>query len=90
MVWWLADTLVTPPILAPRIRAQLLITLVRLGQTGRAEAALAELDTRERHSAEMRTALASLRLAQHDPQAATAALAPVVDGSVPPVAKMAG
>jgi choline dehydrogenase-like flavoprotein len=32
----------------------------------------------------MRIALASLRLAQHDPQAATAALAPVIDGSVPP------
>jgi LuxR family transcriptional regulator, maltose regulon positive regulatory protein len=80
----LAGTLVTPHILAPMIRAVLLITLVRLGQTGRAEAALAELDARERHSAEMRIALASVRLAQHDPQAATAALAPVINGSVPP------
>jgi LuxR family transcriptional regulator, maltose regulon positive regulatory protein len=80
----LAGTLVTPHILTPQIRAQLLIVLVRLGQTGRAEAALAELDARERHSAEMRIALASLRLAQHDPQAATATLAPVIDGSVPP------
>jgi len=79
----LAGTLVTPHILTPQIRAVLLITLVRLGQTGRAEAALAGLDARERHSAEMRIALASLRLAQHDPQAATAALAPVIDGSVP-------
>jgi LuxR family transcriptional regulator, maltose regulon positive regulatory protein len=33
----------------------------------------------------MRIALASLRLARHDPQAATAALAPVIDGSVPAV-----
>jgi LuxR family transcriptional regulator, maltose regulon positive regulatory protein len=32
----------------------------------------------------MRAALASLRLAQHDPQSATAALAPVIDGSVRP------
>jgi LuxR family transcriptional regulator, maltose regulon positive regulatory protein len=80
----LAGTLVTPHTLAPQIRALLLITLRRLGQTGRAEAALAGLDARERHSAEMRIALASLRLAQHDPQAATAALAPVIDGSVPP------
>jgi LuxR family transcriptional regulator, maltose regulon positive regulatory protein len=79
----LAGTLVTPHIPAPMIRALLLITLVRLGQTGRAEGALAELDARERESAEMRIALASLRLAQHDPQAATAALAPVIDGSVP-------
>jgi LuxR family maltose regulon positive regulatory protein len=30
----------------------------------------------------MRATLVSLRLAQHDPQAATAALAPVIDGSV--------
>jgi LuxR family maltose regulon positive regulatory protein len=30
----------------------------------------------------MRAALASLRLAQHDPQAATTALAPIIDGSV--------
>jgi LuxR family transcriptional regulator, maltose regulon positive regulatory protein len=80
----LAGTLVTPHILAPMIRAHLLITLLRLGQTGRAEAALAGLDARERQSAEMRIALASLRLAHNDPQAATAALAPVIDGSVPP------
>jgi LuxR family transcriptional regulator, maltose regulon positive regulatory protein len=80
----LAGTLVTPHILTPQIRAVLLLTLVRLGQAGRAEAALAGLDARERKSAEMRIALASLRLAEHDPQAATAALAPVIDGSVPP------
>jgi LuxR family transcriptional regulator, maltose regulon positive regulatory protein len=80
----LAGTLVTPHTLAPQIRAVLLLTLVRLGQAGRAEAALAGLDVRERKSAEMRIVLASLRLAEHDPQAATAALAPVIDGSVPP------
>jgi LuxR family maltose regulon positive regulatory protein len=60
----------------------MLQALVRLGETGRAEAALAGLDAREREGVEMRIALASLRLAQHDPQAATAALAPVLDGSV--------
>jgi LuxR family maltose regulon positive regulatory protein len=79
----LACTLVTPHLLAPMIRAHLLLTLLRLGQTGRAEAALAGPDARERQSAEMRIALAWLRLARHDPQAATAALAPVIDGSVP-------
>ena len=52
------------------------------GQTQRVEAALATLDEHERGSPEIRTTLASLRLAQHDPQAATAALAPVIDGSV--------
>jgi LuxR family maltose regulon positive regulatory protein len=68
----------------PRVlptRAYMVQTLVRLGETGRAEAALAKLDSVERESGEMRTALAALRLAQHHPQAATAALAPVLDGS---------
>ena len=58
----------------------MLQTLVRLGQTGRAEQALAELDEDERASAEMRTAAAALRLASDDPQGAADALAPVVDG----------
>jgi LuxR family maltose regulon positive regulatory protein len=65
------------------MQASVLHTLVRLGETGRAEAALAGMEEQERDTAEMRTALAALRLAQHDPQAATAALAPVLDGSVP-------
>jgi len=59
----------------------MLQTLLRLGQTERVEAALAGLDEHERGDPEMRATLASLRLAQHDPQAATAALAPVIDGS---------
>ncbi len=57
-------------------------TLVRAGQTGRAEQVLAELGQDERASAEMRTAEAALRLASDDPQAAADALAPVLDGSV--------
>ncbi|MGO9657769.1 MAG: LuxR C-terminal-related transcriptional regulator [Acidimicrobiales bacterium] len=80
----LAGTLVTPPTRALRVRAYVLFALVRLDQTSRVEAALAGLDEHERESAEMRTALAWLRLAQNDPQAATAALAPVLDGSVGP------
>jgi LuxR family maltose regulon positive regulatory protein len=79
----LADTLVTPPTTAAVMRAQMLHALVGLGKTERAEALLAGLDEQERGSAEARTALAALRLAQHDPQTATAALAPVLDGSVP-------
>ena len=63
----------------------MLHTLVRAGQTGRAERALAELGEDERASAEMRTAEAALRLAVGDPQAAADALAPVLDGSVPGV-----
>jgi LuxR family maltose regulon positive regulatory protein len=64
------------------MRALTLLAQVELGETDRAEAALAGLDEHERQSAQMRTALASLRLAQHDPHAAAAALAPVLDGSV--------
>jgi LuxR family maltose regulon positive regulatory protein len=78
----LAGSLITPHTLTTPIRARMLQALVRLGQTERVEAALAGLDARERQSAEMRTTLASLRVTQHDPQAATAALAPVTDGSV--------
>ena len=78
----LAGTLVTPHALTASMRALMLLALVRLGEIGRSEAVLAGLDARERGGAEMRTALASLRLAQHDPQAAAAALAPVLDGSI--------
>jgi LuxR family maltose regulon positive regulatory protein len=79
----LADTLVTPPASTTSIRARMLLTLLRLGQTERVETALARLDEKERQSAEMRIALAALRLTQHDPQAAATALAPILDGSVP-------
>jgi LuxR family maltose regulon positive regulatory protein len=79
----LAGLLVTPHTFATLMRARMLQTLVRLGQTERAEAALAKLDQQERGTGEMRITLAMLRLAQHDPQAATAALAPVLDGSAP-------
>src|SRR5262249_61321085 len=72
----LAPTLVTPNILATPIRAHMLQTRLRLGQTERVEAALAGLDEHERGDPEMCATLASLRLAPHDPPAATAAPAP--------------
>ena len=78
----LAATLVGPHTCVTSMRSRMLQTLVRLGQTGRAEQALAELGEDERASAEMRTAVAALRLAAGDPQAAADALAPVLDGSV--------
>jgi LuxR family maltose regulon positive regulatory protein len=78
----LAGTLVTPHTLATPMRAHMLQALVLLGETRHAEHALAELDPSEREGGEMRNAMALLRLAQHDPQGATAALAPVLDGSV--------
>jgi LuxR family transcriptional regulator, maltose regulon positive regulatory protein len=71
---------VVTPVLA-RTRSYLLQTLVRLGETDRVERALAELDEQERQAGQMCIALAALRLAQGDPQAATAALASVLDGS---------
>jgi LuxR family transcriptional regulator, maltose regulon positive regulatory protein len=77
----LAGTLVTPHTLTTRARARLVQALTGLGETSRAEAVLAGLDSRERQGAEMRTALASLRLTQHDPEAARTALAPILDGS---------
>jgi LuxR family maltose regulon positive regulatory protein len=62
-------------------RALLIHALVRLGDTGRAEQALAGLGEQDRDRAEIRIAVAMLRLAQDDPRAATTALAPVLDGS---------
>jgi LuxR family transcriptional regulator, maltose regulon positive regulatory protein len=58
-------------------------TLVRLGETERAEQAIAGLGDQDRDSGEMRISLAALRLAQGEPSAAIAALAPTLDGSVP-------
>jgi LuxR family transcriptional regulator, maltose regulon positive regulatory protein len=84
----LAATLVGPHTFVTWMRSRTLHTLVRLGQTGRAEQALAELGEEERASAEMRTADAALRLATGDPQGAAAALAPVLDGSIPGVRPM--
>jgi LuxR family transcriptional regulator, maltose regulon positive regulatory protein len=79
----LAAELVLPNVSVTSMRSRMLHTLVRVGETERAEAALAELDSRERASAEMRTAAAALRLAQDDPQTAADELAPVLDDSVP-------
>ncbi|MDT7704910.1 MAG: LuxR family transcriptional regulator, maltose regulon positive regulatory protein [Pseudonocardiales bacterium] len=76
----LAGQLVRPHRFAAQTRGLVLHTLVRLGATDRVEQMFAEMDQRERDTAEMRTALAALRLGQHDPQAATNALAPVLAG----------
>jgi len=78
----LAETLITPHTLATPMRAHMLQALVLLGETGRAERTVASLDPREREGGEIRNAIALLRLAQRDPQGATATLAPVLDGSV--------
>jgi LuxR family maltose regulon positive regulatory protein len=77
----LAGHLAAPHLLAQRVRALLVLALVRLGETGRAEKALAGLGERERERGEVHIATAGLRLAQGNPHAAAAALAPVLDGS---------
>jgi LuxR family transcriptional regulator, maltose regulon positive regulatory protein len=79
----LAGSLATPRTLAPRLRSHLLQTLTRGGETRRVEQALADMDGPERERGEIRIAEASLRLAQDDPEAAAAVLAPVTDGSAP-------
>ena len=77
-----AERLAGPNPLARPLRAWLVLALVRVGDTERAEQALADLSDRARDRREMRIAAAALRLAQDDPQAATRALAPVLDGSI--------
>jgi LuxR family maltose regulon positive regulatory protein len=79
----LAALLVTEHALARRLRSHMLQALVRLGETQRVEAALAGMSGPEHDTAEMRNALAVLRIAQDDPEAATAALVPVINGSAP-------
>ncbi|HEY2004988.1 MAG TPA: LuxR C-terminal-related transcriptional regulator, partial [Solirubrobacteraceae bacterium] len=78
----LAELLRSPHVRAGPMRAQALQARVRLGQTERVEAVLAEMDDQERDAAVMRSVIAALRLAGGDPQAATVALAPVIVGSV--------
>ena len=80
----LAGRLDAPNLVIPRARAQQMFVLVRLGDTERAEQALAgmeEMEERERERGDIRVATAALRLAQDDPPAAATALAPVLDGS---------
>jgi LuxR family transcriptional regulator, maltose regulon positive regulatory protein len=79
----LAEQLVKPHLLVTRTRACLIYALVRVGDTARAERAIAQMSARDRESGEMPIALAFLHLAKNDPESATVAVAPVVDGSVP-------
>ena len=79
----LAGRLAEPSLLVLPNRSLLVQTLARLGETERAEQALAELDDQDRDDGNIRVSLAALRLAQHRPQEAIAALAPILDGSAP-------
>jgi LuxR family maltose regulon positive regulatory protein len=78
-----ARGLAEPNLMVHGNRSFLVQTLVRLGDTERAEHVLRELGDGDRNLGQTRISLATLRLAQDDPHAAIAALAPVLDGSVP-------
>ncbi|MGH3283363.1 MAG: LuxR C-terminal-related transcriptional regulator [Streptosporangiaceae bacterium] len=79
----LARQLVAAHHTVPPTRALLVHTLVRLGETERAEHVLAGLSQQDREHPEIPIAVASSRLAQKDPHAALAALAPVLDSPAP-------
>ena len=79
----LARRLAGPNYFAARIRATLVHALIRLGQVERAGQFLAGLGEQDRERGELRVAAAELRLAQGDPQAALAALAPIQQDPVP-------
>jgi len=83
----LARLLAAPHYLVPAAWARQLQALVRLGETERAEQALAGLGDQDRDRGEVRVATAVLRLAGGDPGAAAAVLAPVLAGSAPVVAE---
>ncbi len=75
----LGRQLASPHTVTTRIRGQLLHALVRLGETKMAEQTIAAMDAQQQQSGPVRTALAALRLVQHDPEAATIALEPILD-----------
>jgi LuxR family transcriptional regulator, maltose regulon positive regulatory protein len=77
----LASRLDKPNLVTLRARTIQLYVTIRLGDTARAEQALADLSEHHRDRGETRIAAAVVRLAQHDPRTALDALAPVLDGS---------
>ena len=68
---------------AARTRSLLVHALIRLGQAERAERFLAGLGEQDRERGEVRVAAAAVRLAQGDPRAALAELAPVQENPIP-------
>src|SRR5262249_62391031 len=79
----LSVRLAEPNLMVLPNRALLVQTLVRLGETQRAEQALAALADQDRDSGVMRISLATLRLAQDNTREALAAPGPVLDGAAP-------
>jgi LuxR family transcriptional regulator, maltose regulon positive regulatory protein len=81
----LARRVASPPYILPRARARQVQSLIRLGQLRRARQVLDGLGGQDRDHPEIRIAAAALRLAEGDPAAALAELAPVLGGLVPAV-----
>jgi LuxR family transcriptional regulator, maltose regulon positive regulatory protein len=79
----LARRLTGSNLVIPLARAVQVVIHTRLGESEEAEQVLASLGEREQDRGDVRVATAGLRLAQDDPDAAAAALAPVLDGSAP-------
>ena len=77
-----AQRLAGPHPLGRPLRAWLLHAMVSPGDREQAEQILAGLHERDRDRGEIRIATAVLRLAQEDPNAASAALVPVLDGAI--------
>jgi LuxR family maltose regulon positive regulatory protein len=77
----LTGLLAAPHPLNRPLQAWLLLATVMAGDTGQAEQGLAGLSERARGRGEMGVVVAALRLAQGDPAAASAALAPVLASS---------
>ncbi len=78
-----AELLVSPHPLHAQARALIVYTLLLAGDLASAEQAVAATDEPQRDDAEIREAVAALRLAQGDPRAALEALAPVLGSSAP-------
>ena len=73
--------LAAPRVIADHAQGFLLQTLLKLGETNRVKAALGELDETELTRGEMRIVRAVLNLSERDPEGASVALAPVLDGT---------
>jgi LuxR family transcriptional regulator, maltose regulon positive regulatory protein len=79
----LAGHLAAPHLVIPSTRALMPYALAQAGETELAEHALASLGDPDREPYEVRVVTAALRLIEHDPQAAAAALGPILDGAAP-------
>jgi LuxR family transcriptional regulator, maltose regulon positive regulatory protein len=74
-----AESLLATHTLGPYLRAHSLVARVAIGETGRVQDALAQMEDEMLDSLQMRVVRAALHLAQNQPQDASAALAPILD-----------